>query len=115
MALEEVAINAMLDELGTLVTHLGLHSDFPATSGNEIAGGTPAYARQPISWSAASGGSKAISGTEVFDVEGGDTVSSIGMWSALTVGTLYGGADVTNEAFTGQGTYTVTSFTVSGT
>ena len=113
MALEDAAKNAMLDHLGTLITHVSLHSAFPATDVNEIAGGSPAYARQAVAWDAASGGSMAMTGTETFDVEGGDTVSAVGLYSALTAGTLYGGADLTDETFGAQGTYTLPALTIS--
>ena len=113
MALEDVLKNSMLAVIDTDVTHLGLHTAFPATSGNEIAGGAPAYARQVVGFDAPSGGAIAMTGTEVFDVENGDTVSAIGLWDALTVGTIQGGADVTDEVFGAQGTYTVTALTIT--
>lgn len=109
------AINAMLDHLGTLATFASAHSGDPGDTGTvEIAGGTPAYARKAITWGSAAAKSKAAVATfPVFDVEGGDTVSFVGLWSAVTAGTFYGSADVTDEVFGGQGTYTVTAFTIS--
>lgn len=109
--------NLALDALAAAVTHLGLHSGDPGSGGsNEIAGGSPAYARKAVTWGAASAGSVAMSGgSRVFDVEGGDTVSFIGLWSAISSGTCYGGADVTDEVFGGQGTYTLTALTLSAT
>lgn len=87
--------------------------DAPTDNTTEPSGGSPAYARKAITWSAASSGSKAVSGTLVFDVPAGFTVKSVGLWSALTAGTLYGYFDVTDEAFAGQGTYTLTSGSVA--
>lgn len=114
MSLEDPAKNAMLDHLASLVSHASAHSAFPASGANELAGGTPAYARKAIAFNAAASGSMSKTATAVvFDIEGGDTVAAIALWSALTVGTLYGGADVTDEAFGGQGTYTLTNMTVS--
>jgi len=113
MALENIGKNVMLDALGVDVDFLGLHSAFPASSGNEIAGGTPAYARQGCLWDAAASGSMLLNGTEVFDVEAGDTVAAFGLWDAVTAGTIHGGADVTDEVFGGQGTYTITEVTIS--
>lgn len=118
MALEDNARDLAVDAIIGGISHLGLHSGFPATSGNEIAGGTPAYARKAVTWAAATGTdtrSRAINETPTFDIENGDTVSSIGCWSASTSGTLRGGADVDDEPYTAQGTYQVTAFTVSVT
>ena len=113
MALEDSMKNSMLAAIDVDVSHLGLHSAFPATSGNEIAGGAPAYARQVVAWDAPAGGAIAMTGSEVFDVEAADTVSAVGLWDALTVGTIQGGADLTDETFGAQGTYTLTALTVT--
>jgi hypothetical protein len=101
--------NAMLNALGTLAIYASLHTADPGDSGtNEITGGSPAYARKSITWSAAGSGTMDDSNVPVFDVPASTTVSYVGLWSALTTGTFYGSADVTNEAFTAQGTYTLT-------
>lgn len=101
--------NAMLDRLGVLATHMGLHTAVPSTgTPNEVSGGSPAYARKVNAWNAAAAGSLDNSNTPVFDVPAGTTVTHVGFWSGLTGGTCYGYAAVTNEAFGGQGTYTVT-------
>lgn len=115
MALNAAAKNAMLDHLGTLITYFSLHSvDAPTDFTTELAGGSPAYARKAAVWAAASGGSMSkTAGNPVFDIEGGDTVKSVGFASAVTGGTFYGVADVTDEAFGGQGTYTLTGATLS--
>ena len=115
MALEDSGKNIALDALVATISHLSLHSGFPATigPGNELAGGTPAYARRAVGWDAASGGAVAMTGNEVFDIEAGDTVSAVGLTTALTAGSIHGGADLTDEAFAGQGTYTLTALTVT--
>ena len=113
MALEDTMKDSMLAAIDVDVSHLGLHSAFPATSGNELAGGTPPYERQPVAWDAPSGGAIAMTGNEVFDVEAGDTVSAVGLHNALTVGTIQGGADLVDETFGAQGTYTLTALTVT--
>ena len=106
--------NVMLDALGTAAGFVSAHASDPGDSGTgEISGGAPAYARKAITWNAAAAGSKTASNSPVIDVEGGDTVAFVGLWSASTAGTFYGSADVTDEVFGGQGTYTVTSFTLS--
>ena len=113
MSLEDSMKDSMLAAIDTDVSHLGLHSAFPASLANELAGGTPAYARQVVAWDAPSGGAIAMTGSEVFDIEGGDTVSAAGLHNALTAGTIQGGADLTDEAFGAQGTYTLTALTVT--
>lgn len=101
--------NAMLDYLGTLATYMGLHTAIPSTgTPNEVAGGSPAYARKANTYNAAAAGNLDNSNTPVFDVPGGVTVTHVGFWSAVSAGTLYAYAAVTNEAFGAQGTYTAT-------
>lgn len=89
--LPDATKNALLDSAvaGALNTtpHLSLHTGFPPAGGNEITGGSPAYARQPHTWSSASAGAKAMAGTEVFDVPAGATVRAVATYDALTTGT----------------------------
>lgn len=90
-------------------TYASLHSANPGDSGaSEISGGSPAYARKAVNWNAAAAGSLDDSTAPVFDVPAGTTVAFVGMWDALTVGNFLGYADVTDEAFAAQGTYTAT-------
>jgi hypothetical protein len=101
--------NAMLNALGALAVYASLHTADPGESGaNEITGGSPAYARKAITWNAAENGAMDDSNIPVFDVPADTTVSYVGFWSALTTGTFYGSANVTDEVFAGQGTYTLT-------
>jgi hypothetical protein len=90
-------------------TYASLHTANPGDTGaNEVSGGSPAYARKAINWNAATGGTIDDSTAPVFDVPAGTTVAFVGLWDALTVGNFLGYADVTDEAFAAQGTYTVT-------
>jgi len=101
--------NAMLDALAGLAVFVSLHEGDPGDTGiNEISGGSPAYARKAITWNAATGGSLDSSNQPVFDVGAGKTVAYVGFWSAVTGGIFYGAADVIDEVFGGQGTYTLT-------
>jgi len=103
------AKNAMLDALGTLAVFVSLHDGDPGENGaNEIAGGSPAYARKAVAWNPASGGILDSSNQPVFDVPAGKTIAHVGFWSALTGGVFYGSADVVDEVFASQGTYTLT-------
>ena len=101
--------NAMLNALGALAVYASLHSADPGENGaNELTGGSPAYARKAITWSAADEGAMDDSNIPAFNVPAGSTVLYVGLWSHLTVGTFYGSNPVTQENFTAQGTYTLT-------
>ena len=89
--------NAMLNAIGELAIYVSLHTAYPATSGNELTGGSPAYSRKSITWSEASNGSMVASNSPVFDVPAESTVAAVGFWSALTAGTQYGDDDITIE------------------
>jgi hypothetical protein len=82
--------NALLDSAvagGLLTTpFLSLHTGFPPAGGNEVTGGSPAYARKSFTWSAASAGSKAISAAQTFDVPA-STVRAVAVYDASTAGT----------------------------
>lgn len=113
-ALVDNGKNVALDGLGAVAVFASLHTATPNSSGsNEVSGGSPAYARKALTWSAAATGSKATSNTPVFDVPAGTTVAFVGMWSLVTGGTFYGYWDVTDEVFAGQGTYTLNASTVA--
>ena len=89
--LPDATKNALLDSAvaGALNTtpHLSLHTGFPPAGGNEVTGGSPAYARQPHTWAAAGSGARAMSGTETFDVPAATTIRAVATYDALTVGT----------------------------
>lgn len=93
----------------------GVHNvDAPTDNTTEPSGGSPAYARKALTWAAAGSGSKALAATlPTFDIPAGFTVKSVGLWTASSGGTLLGYFDVTDEAFVGQGTYAVSSGSVS--
>lgn len=95
--------NAIADHGGSLITHIGLVDEL----GAELTGGSPAYARKAVTWTAASGGTIRPTANLTFDVPAGKTVGGWRGYSASSGGTDYGGQDLTNEAFAGQGTYTL--------
>lgn len=108
MALTDAAKNLMLDELATVAVFASLHTADPGTTGtSEVTGGSPAYARKAITWNAAASGALDNNANPVFDVPAGTTVSFAGFWSAATNGTFYGSINLTDEAFAGQGQYTL--------
>lgn len=79
MPFNDPAKNAMLDALdesNTQITHVGIATlSDPGTGTNanavEATGGSPAYARQAVTWGAAASGVKSNTGTLTFDVPAG--------------------------------------------
>lgn len=109
MTLSTAAKNAMLDELGTLITHVGL-----SNAGTELSGGSPAYARQAVAFGSAAGGVLSMTGTETFDVPAGSTVNRVILRGHLTNASPdYGYAALTEEVYGGQGTYELTALTIT--
>lgn len=102
--------NLMLDALGAVAVFASLHTADPGASGtSELAGGSPAYARKAITWNAAASGNLDNNANPTFDVPAGSTITHFGLWSASSGGTYYGsGALSASEAFTAQGSYTLT-------
>lgn len=89
--LPDATKNALLDSAvagGLLTTpFLSLHTAFPPGTGNEVTGGTPAYARKSITWNAAATGSKAIAASQTFDVPLSTTIRAVATYDASTAGT----------------------------
>ena len=89
--------------------YASLHTATPGSTGaSEVTGGSPAYARKAVTWTA--GGSDGVyTGTCTFDVPTGITITHGGLWTAVTAGTfLDGGALAASQAFSAQGTYVLT-------
>ncbi len=106
--------NQALDHIGdTVVGFASAHTADPGDTGtSEVSGGS--YARKAISFAAASGGSKAISGTVVFDIPAGTTVTHVGLWTAVSGGSFVGDDDLASpEAFGADGTLTVDTFNLT--
>ena len=113
MALNATALNLMLDQLATVAVFASLHTDVIGSgSGGEVSGGSPAYARKAITWNAAASGNLDNNANPVFDVPA-TTIRRVGLFSAVTAGTYYGDADITDEVFAAQGTYTLSDFDVT--
>jgi hypothetical protein len=104
MALNDTSKNYMLNQLGSQIAYVALLT--ADSSGAEISGGSPAYARKAITWNSASSGNLDSSNTPVFDVPGGVTITHIGFFSALTGGTYYGSSPLSaSETFGSQGQF----------
>jgi len=93
---------------GNAALYGALYTTAPgASAGTEPSGGSPAYARKALSWTA--GGSDGIvSVTVTFDVPAGATIVGVGVHTAVTGGTYLDGASITSQAFASQGTFQVT-------
>lgn len=93
------------------VTHVGLVDE----TGTELAGGSPAYARVAEAWVDDGDGVMRLAANRVFGIPAGKTVAGWRGYSALTGGTDYGGAVVTDVTFTEQGEYTLLASVTSVT
>ncbi len=117
MALSDAGRNNAVNGLATTAVYMSMHSADPGTTGaSEITGGSPAYARKAVTWGAASSGTRNMSAAVVFDIPSGSNVSHYGLWTAATGGVFQGGDSLRDgsnnpvvESFSGQGTYTVTT------
>lgn len=103
--------NAMATAYGVAAPYGALFTADPGTSGTatgEVSGGSPAYARKAISWGGPS--ASAVTGAPVFDVPSGTTVTFAAVCASSTATTadVRDSAAVTSQAFSSQGTYTVT-------
>lgn len=115
MGLSTAGKNKAAEGAVSSVTHASLHTADPAGSGaNEVTGGSPAYARKAVSFGSGSSGTVTTSGSVTFDIPASTTVSHFGLWGASTAGTFYGGGALSaSETFGGQGTYALSSCSVS--
>lgn len=115
MPYTEHAKNVMLDALAQgktpkAIDRVSLHTDEPnpATGDKEVTGGE--YARQAIEWNnAASGSVDDKTNGASFKIPAGTTVKFVGFWSdASGTPKFEAFKNVTNETFTGAGTYELT-------
>jgi hypothetical protein len=114
MAVQTAAMkNILSDAYKGAAAYGAVYTTAPGGSaGTEPSGGSPAYARKSLSWSASSGG--VTSATATFDIPTSTTIVGAGVHSAVTAGTYYDGAALTSQTFASQGTYAVTfTFTES--
>lgn len=90
-------------------THVSVHTGTgPGTTGaNEATGGTPAYARKPITWVADAVDGVYTSNPIDVDVPAG-TYTFLGIWDALTAGNFRDSVDITDVTFAAQGVLRIT-------
>lgn len=112
MALTNAALNAMANHLGTLVTHVSLHSANPGTGGaNETTA-----ARQAVSWTTAANGDISITVAENFTGGASNGACTyVGLQGASSGGTFYGSFPLSgDQTFNSAGEYTLDSLTIDG-
>jgi hypothetical protein len=101
--------NTLSDAYKGAATYADLYQTTGAstTAGTAMsAGGSPAYASKALTWGSSTAG--VVSATAVvFDVKSGDTVAGFGVKTG-SGGTHLDGAALTSQAFSSQGTYTLT-------
>lgn len=104
--------NSLATKYSTEALYAALYTSAPgATAGTEVTGGSPAYARASLTWSAPSGGQ--ITASATFNVPACTVVGS-GFHSASTGGTYVDGFAIASTQFNGQDTLTVNyTFSVS--
>lgn len=100
--------NTLADAYKGAAAFFALYSTVPgATAGTELTGGAPAYARKAPAWGASANG--VVTATAmVFDVASGSTVAGAGVHTAVTAGTYLDGNSLPSQAFSSQGTYSLT-------
>lgn len=87
--------------------YASLHTADPGTTGaSEVTGGSPAYARKPITWNAGAVDGAYLSDELVFDVPAG-TLTHVGIWDAVTAGNFLDSGAI-NVTFVSQGVYKLT-------
>jgi hypothetical protein len=108
-----IATNAMKELLavayGNNAVALSLHTADPGTTGaSEVTGGTPAYARKAVTWTAGGSDGVITGASVVFDLPSGVAVTHVGVWSALSAGTFLDKAAMVVNSQASQATVTVT-------
>lgn len=100
--------NTLATAYGSAATHAAVYTTAAGASpGTEPTGGSPAYARKALSWSAPSNG--VVTATATFDIPSGTTIVAAGVHSAVSgAGNYLDGGAVTNQNFATQGQYTLT-------
>lgn len=106
MAAENVLLNAAADAIGALITHIALFD-----GASEVTGGSPAYARQAVTWTSASNGLIRPTADLTFDIPAGANVTEWRGYTASSGGTNYGSGDLTDTPFAAQGEYSLVAAT----
>lgn len=99
--------NSLANKYAADATFGAVYTTAPgASAGTEPTGGSPSYSRKALTWSSAANG--VVTATATFDIPTGTTVVGIGLHTAASAGTYLDGTTITSQAFSSQGTLTVT-------
>ena len=111
MPLNDTILNAGATHMGSLMTHLALHTANPEPTGTNPA----ASARVASGWGAAANGDLTTTNKNFTGGAANGPATHVGFWSAITGGTFYGSQALTgDQTFNSAGEYTITSLTVNG-
>jgi hypothetical protein len=110
MPLNAAGRNALLDSGKAAYTHVGAYTDLGTT---ESSGGS--YARQAITWTAASSGITDNNAQISIPINAGQTIVAVSLHSAVSAGTLYGFFPYgsAGQVVKGVGTVTASTDTVA--
>lgn len=105
--------NTLAGQYGTANPYGALFTADPGTSDSatgEVTGGSPAYARKALSWGSASA-SAITSAATAFDVPSGTSLAyfAVARTNVAGAATIGDSVSVPTQAFSSQGTYTVTA------
>lgn len=95
MPFNNAGLNTVVNNIANLATHIGLLN----SSTVELTGGSPAYARQPVTWANTSDGVMANANILSFNLPAGADIQSISGYDSET-----GGAEVFSHACTYEAT-----------
>ncbi|MBP2323369.1 hypothetical protein JOF56_003754 [Kibdelosporangium banguiense] len=88
---------------GNAATHVAAHSTDPGNTGTGEISGT----RKSVIWTPGTVDG-VITATVTLDIPSGATVGGIGLWDAASGGNYLDGGTVTAQAYSANGTYTIT-------
>lgn len=111
MPLTDATLNSLGTSLATLITHVGLSTADPGTTGANPS----AAARLPVTWAVDGDGDLTTAAKNFTGGAANGPVHSVTYWSSLTAGTFRGADPVTGDTtFNSAGEYTATP-TINGT
>ena len=112
MPLTDAALNLTGVYVGTLATHLSLHTADPSTTGaNESSA-----ARVAVTWTVDGDGDMTSGSKNFTGGASNGACTYVGLWSAVSAGTFRGSFLLTGDVtFNSAGEYTVTQVTINGT
>lgn len=110
MAIDATATkNALADAYKALAAWMAAYTAMGSagSAGTEPSGGSPAYARKAVSWGSSSNGVTTAPAVPL-DIPSGATIVGVGFHTLVTAGAYVDKTTVTSQAFSSQGTYSIT-------